>query len=252
MNSSTNESVGNAGLVLGMMAKFWTVGAVKTRLGRTTGMHQSARIHKLFVQVLSENLASAADHRVAVVTPSQKINRFAQQISPEWTMANQSDGDLGQRMMHWFVQTLVGADTDTQNRDGLSGSTAVLIGADCPMIDQAAIDSAGEALQSHDVVLGPALDGGYYLIGLRGPWKNAFEQLFDSMPWSTEDVLPLTMERCKTAGLSVATLEEREDIDTIDSLNRLCVQLRSASTTNDGWGELADQIETILSKEPSE
>ena len=238
-------------VVLGLMAKFWTAGNVKTRLGKTIGMHQSARLHKLFVTVLTNALADAADGRVAVVTPPQKEKRFASQISDQWTTSLQSDGDLGDRMMHWFQQSL-GDHSVNDNSPPLDA--AVLIGADCPLIDPATIESAavllggphGEPGEGHDVVLGPAMDGGYYLIGLRGPWHTRYEKLFRDMTWSSEDVLDETVRRCQASDLTFALLDQREDIDTIDSLNRLRSELKSRESSGTAEETLATQIEAIL------
>jgi hypothetical protein len=69
-------------------------------------------------------------------------------------------------------------------------------------------------LAAHDVVLGPALDGGYYLIGLRKPSP----ELFAGIPWSTDRVLPLTQQKAAALGLHTALLPVRRDIDTIDDL----------------------------------
>lgn len=246
--------------MLGMMAKFWTLGEVKTRLGRSTGMHQAARIHQLFVQKLSKSLAHSADQRVAVVTPANQASRFAAQISPQWSIVCQSDGDLGQRMMNWFSHTLGQPDPVDPHSSGDDASPspfagqrmAVLIGADCPLIDPDVIESAASKLESHDVVLGPADDGGYYLIGLRGPWRSDYESLFVSMPWSSDAVMSETRTRCQNQRLALATLENREDIDTIESLDRLRTLLRSREDVDSSARDLLQQIDSVLcQKEPT-
>jgi glycosyltransferase A (GT-A) superfamily protein (DUF2064 family) len=106
-------------------------------------------------------------------------------------------------------------------------------------------------LRAHDVVLGPAADGGYYLIGLRGPWVShqaGFETLFQNMPWSTARVLPITRERLKTAGLSFTELETREDVDTIVELNHLRASLETAGGRE---AKLRAGIERILREDSS-
>ncbi|QDT08590.1 2-phospho-L-lactate guanylyltransferase [Planctomycetes bacterium K23_9] len=216
------------------MAKFWTAGSVKTRLGQRIGMHQSARLHKLFVQVLTQALAKAGDHRVAVVTPTAKAKRFGSQISTAWTVDHQSEGDLGQRMMAWFIHSLQ------------RNQSAILIGGDCPLIDVATIQNASDQLARHDIVLGPAIDGGYYLIGLRGPWDKRFERLFVDMPWSSDQVLSITQQRSADAGLRIATINPREDIDTVEALDRLRAWLRESNATSESHRFLHEQIQAIL------
>jgi rSAM/selenodomain-associated transferase 1 len=212
------------------MAKFWTAGKVKTRLGRRVGMHQSARLHKLFVRVLTDRLASSADQRFAVVTPRAKARRLASQISGAWNIAHQSEGDLGDRMMHWIGQSLGAFDA------------AILIGADCPLIDHKTIEQASDQLLHHDVVLGPAIDGGYYLIGAKGPWNDRLANLFVDMPWSSDQVLTQTVNRCQANALAVALLEEREDIDTLEALDRL----RNELAVTNRHADLLQQIDEIL------
>ena len=86
---------------------------------------------------------------------------------------------------------------------------ALLIGTDAPALDAACLRVARDALDVHDAVLGPALDGGYVLIGLRRPAPR----LFEAMPWSTPQVLALTRERLHAAGLHHAELPPLHDID---------------------------------------
>ncbi len=193
-------------------------------------MHQSARLHKLFVRVLTDSLATSADQRFAVVSPQEKANRFASQISGKWNIAHQSDGDLGRRMSHWIQQSL-----DTFD-------AAILIGADCPLIDKVAIEEASDRLLDHDVVIGPAIDGGYYLIGAKGPWNDRLAKLFVDMPWSSDQVLTQTLGRCQANGLAVALLEEREDIDAVEALERL----RSELAAKNNLADLLQQIDAIL------
>ena len=138
-------------------------------------------------------------------------------------------------MQRWFVHNL-----------RTESSRAILIGADCPRLDVGEIEQAGKLLQTKQVVLGPAADGGYYLIGLRGAWQpneSRFETLFHDVPWSTEQVLSVTRGRLKAAGLSITELETREDVDTIDELRNLCKSLEQAT---DRHTELKKGIDRIL------
>jgi hypothetical protein len=156
-------------------------------------------------------------------------------LDGQWDIKSQGAGNLGERMQRWFIHNL-----------GTRSSRAILIGADCPRLDAGHIEKASEILQTREVVLGPAADGGYYLIGLRGAWQSnesRFETLFHDVPWSTEQVLNVTRGRLEAAGLSFAELETREDVDTIDELRNLCESLEQAT---DRHADLKQGIDRIL------
>jgi len=129
-----------------------------------------------------------------------------------WREAIQSDGDLGERLEHAFDTMLT------------PHSRAVIIGADCPLLDGAKLWKAFAALDRVDVVLGPATDGGYTLIGLRKPAPD----LFRGVDWSTDAVLAQTLAGARTLGLRVETLAALDDLDTPDDLARLVATLAFA------------------------
>lgn len=224
-------------MTVGVMTKYWRPGQVKTRLAATIGDQKAADLHQVFLRHLCVALAAAGQRRQLVVTPWVDEPLFASHldrwgVAADWSLADQGVGDLGQRMQRWFRGALA------------DHPLAILIGADCPLVDADAIATAGESLCRADVVLGPAADGGYYLIGMTA---NAATQcdvstLFTDVPWSTGRVHEITLERCRTAGLLVATLPQREDIDTVDELNRLR-QLISDDPTQ---STLRDSIESVL------
>jgi rSAM/selenodomain-associated transferase 1 len=230
--------------VLGVLAKYWTPGQVKTRLARAVGLATAAEIHRQFVIHLSTSLRTVADRRIFVVAPSERQSEF-QSVLPAgcWETAPQADGDLGRRMEAWFRESLA---TGAPNQQVHS----VLIGADCPCLHESELNAAFQALSGSDVVLGPASDGGYYLIGLRGPWRDENRRLFDEMPWSSEHVYEQTRTRIDQAGLSLSLLPEREDIDTVDELNRLRRLLKSPAEPGNVAQRLAEQLDTILGPTP--
>jgi hypothetical protein len=117
-------------------------------------------------------------------------------------VTRQAGADLGQRMSGAFKQ-------------GLAGYPAVLlVGSDCPGIDAGYLRAAREALHRVPVVLGPAEDGGYVLIGMR----SFIPRLFDDIPWGTGQVLAVTRERLVELGLEWVELEVRADIDRPEDL----------------------------------
>jgi rSAM/selenodomain-associated transferase 1 len=95
---------------------------------------------------------------------------------------------------------------------GTGARRVVVIGSDCPEIASDDIEKAWAALREFDLVLGPATDGGYWLLGLRAPQP----QLFRGIPWSSATVLNETLARARPTGLSVHLLRELSDIDTVE------------------------------------
>ena len=228
-------------VTLGLMAKYWTPGRVKTRLATAIGSEAAAELHKLFVENLTQTLSNTVTRRVAVVSPADAEVRFAACINSNWSTTIQSDGDLGNRIQSWFRDTLSQESTDA----------AILIGADCPILDNKIIQTAVARLVRHGLVLGPAIDGGYYLIGLRSPWMKALEHLFTDVPWSTDQVFKETLLRAASIGLSVATLDRQEDVDTIAELQRLRKSIQNSMSSNLTHRTLSMQIDAIMTKHAS-
>ncbi|TWU05719.1 FAD-dependent oxidoreductase [Stieleria varia] len=215
---------------LGVMAKYWSAGAVKTRLAAAIGSANAAALHRLFCLHLADQLGQSGESRWFVVSPPERLAAFRQELPDTWETCLQSDGDLGHRMMTWFRSQM----QVSQRHDDDGGSTAtsrrvpnrcILIGADCPTLDAGTIQLAFEHLATHDVVLGPARDGGYYLIGFSGQWSPRYESLMQEMPWSSDQVFDETVKRVRAAELSLALLPTMEDIDTITELQNLQTQL---------------------------
>lgn len=125
------------------------------------------------------------------------------------TMGRQAPGDLGARLRAAFNDAFA-----------TGAERAVAIGADCPGVEADDLVAAASALGRAEVVVGPAEDGGYWLVGIRRPaWPRA-AVLFDRVPWSTDAVLATTRARADEAGLAVAQIATRYDIDTAADLER--------------------------------
>lgn len=178
-------------------------GTVKTRLGREIGHDQATALYR---RMGEEQLARIP---VEMRTEVHYAPRGARPDMVEWLgkrhYRSQTGGDLGARLSHSFA---------TGFRRGYGPVFA--IGADCPDLDSACLHEAVESLANHDVVIGPASDGGYYLIGLRAPAPS----LFTGIEWSTPTVFADTMQRAKEQELRVALLPERLDIDDLPTLQR--------------------------------
>ena len=113
----------------------------------------------------------------------------------------QYQGELGERMLAGFRAAFAAGH-----------DRAVIIGSDCPGIDTAYLATAFAALEDDDVVIGPALDGGYTLLGMR----VLTPELFEDVAWSTDAVLPTTLERAATAGRTVKQLAPLSDVDYLE------------------------------------
>jgi len=124
-------------------------------------------------------------------------NRFSYRV--------QCGGDLGKRMSYAFARGFE-----------RGYKSIIAIGSDCPELDEACLRQAADLLTKTDVVLGPASDGGYYLIGLRMDEPRLFEEI----PWSTEKVLETSLLRIAETGLSHALLDTKEDVDDLPGFRR--------------------------------
>lgn len=124
-------------------------------------------------------------------------------------MKPQGEGNLGERMARAMHQALDEAD-------------AVLIfGTDCPYVESCDVETATEALLSSEVVIGPAADGGYWMIGVR----NAEPEIFTNISWSTDQVLGQTFDKIKKLGLNCFQLRTLEDVDDLESWERVAAML---------------------------
>jgi len=246
---ASSDRVAREALVL--MAKFWQPGRVKTRLATTIGVAAAASLHAMFTQRLTRSLERSADWRQVRVSPDDCCAEMADAISPHWSLAGQGDGDLGQRMWRGFCQCFT------------AGATrVVMIGADLPTLGHPAIASAFQQLASCDLVLGPAIDGGYYLIGLnRRPGGDGnqirvpaedflrFQPLFGKLPcsiinWGTSSVFSDTLSIAARCGLTVKQLEVCEDVDHWPDLLRLLQRLERSTASDDT--SFAAQIRATL------
>lgn len=201
---------------LGVFAKYWEAGAVKTRLARTIGFAAAAELHRSFVATTLRRFRHVGASRSVWMWPPECAESFsetvAELVSDSWRVRLQSAGDLGWRMREYFAATLP------------HSGRAVLIGSDSPDLPAERIDEAFSALGTHDVVLVPSRDGGYCLVGM----SSWIPQIFDNMAWSTPGVLATTLSRLDSAGARYVLLNDWEDIDDVADLARLKARLAAA------------------------
>jgi rSAM/selenodomain-associated transferase 1 len=188
-----------------LFAKWPAPGRVKTRLSPAL---PPALAHDLYRAMLEDALGTAAGARAGerfVYWADAPQPRGGVSVPGSIAERDQEGADLGERIEHAFGELL-----------RASGDRAVIVGADCPALDASTITASFEALATHDAVLGPARDGGYYLVGLARPAPA----LFRGIEWGSGRVLEQTLERARAAGLTVARLETLDDLDTPADLAR--------------------------------
>ena len=179
-------------------------GAAKTRLIPALGAEGAAELYRLLAEEeIRRTIPLEGDYRrLFFYAPREAGHRMAEWLRGE-TLVPQEGPDLGARMAAAF---------DEAFRRG--ASRVAIIGTDVPFVSRETVLEAFRALDDHDLVIGPAHDGGYYLLAVDRP-RHA---LFQGIAWSTGSVLAATVERAGTLGLAVRLLEPMRDIDTLDDL----------------------------------
>ncbi|MCE2497265.1 MAG: TIGR04282 family arsenosugar biosynthesis glycosyltransferase [Flavobacteriales bacterium] len=173
------------------------IGKVKTRLAETIGQEEALIV---YVKLLKHT------REVALKVDAFKQLYYSDQVVAHdlWSAEGfakyvQSDGDLGERMKSAFEQSF-----------SEGAKKVVIIGSDCYELEPAHVDAAFKALDNSDFVIGPAWDGGYYLLGCKQP----ADFLFEGISWSTDSVFDETRRAIVSRGFTLGTLEELRDIDT--------------------------------------
>lgn len=176
------------------------VGAVKTRLAAGLGAEGACAAYRRMIDHLMPAVRASGCSVEFRYTPDDAGDEFSRWREPGWALTPQGAGDLGARLEHAFAASVAAG-----------YERALAIGTDCPYLTVPDLREASAALDSHEVVLGPALDGGYWLIGLR----RLYPELFHKIPWSSAEVMQVTLQRARSAHLSVHCLRELGDIDTL-------------------------------------
>jgi rSAM/selenodomain-associated transferase 1 len=210
--SPATEPVGIA-----VLAKSPVAGTVKTRLAMMLGVEGATALHERFVARTVEAAAQAATGPVTIWGSPDERHPFFHELARQFplVLARQPDGDLGERMHAAIARA--------------NGPTLV-IGTDCPLMTATLLRDAAEVLRGGaDVVVFPADDGGYVLIGLRYPVLD----LFTNMAWSTEGVMMETRQRMRHLGLSWREPAHLWDVDRPSDVRRM---------QREGMGQLLEGI----------
>ncbi|MGA7937789.1 MAG: TIGR04282 family arsenosugar biosynthesis glycosyltransferase [Kovacikia sp.] len=181
-------------------------GKAKTRLIPALGPRGAAELHR---QMAEYTLAQVRQFRamrslsVEVRFVGGDLTQMEGWLGSDLAYKPQGAGDLGDRMFHACQSAW---------NDGYH--SMVILGTDCPELDAALLQKAFQELQQQDLVVGPATDGGYYLIGLRQP----VPELFQGITWSTSTVFQQTLEIAAALGLTIACLPTLSDVDQPEDL----------------------------------
>jgi rSAM/selenodomain-associated transferase 1 len=192
-----------------IFTRFPEPGRVKTRLIPVLGPQGSADLHRRLTALTIEWAFELMERQLVQVdiyfdggTSEQMKACFGSHLH----FTRQIDGDLGQRLIAAIGKVEV---------------PTVVVGTDCPRLGGSEVVRAFEALETRDLVLGPARDGGYYLIGL----KKLTPQIFIDIEWGTSDVCRVTQEVAARQGLTVSLLQVLDDVDRPEDLQRLDARL---------------------------
>lgn len=184
-----------------LFTRYPVPGTTKTRLIPALGPERAADLQRQMTEYLVAEM-----NRFCTQHPASLEIRYtgaSKSHMQKWlpdvrTFRPQGEGGLGTRLSRAFAHGFT---------DGVPAM--VMIGADCPGITPSILAQAFSALTEHDLVLGPAVDGGYYLIGLR---RHA-PRLFRDMPWGSGALMQQTMAVARTLNLTVSLLEQLADVD---------------------------------------
>ena len=201
---------------MAVMAKAPRTGDVKTRLVPPLRVEEAAKLSACFLKDITANFLLAGE-RMPVAgfiaySPPGSESLFRDLVHPKIRLLPPRRIGLGYSLLH-----------ATEDLLEAGYGSVCLVNADSPTLPTSLLVGAVEALRAPGdrVVLGPAVDGGYYLIGLKRPHRR----LFEDIAWSTEQVFRQTLDRAASIGLEVTTLPAWYDVDDAASLRWLCAEV---------------------------
>jgi rSAM/selenodomain-associated transferase 1 len=180
-------------------------GKVKTRLASAIGDELAVKLYRRFLLEMLSTLNRGTFLFYLCFYPGDSLNDLKNWLGDHYLYAPQMGENLGERMKNGFIEAF-----------SMNFKRVVLIGSDIPDLPLEFIEEAFTALRNHDVVVGPAVDGGYYLIGFRN--ETFSPKMFEGIPWSTDRVFENTMKILAQEGRTVHTLQPLRDIDTVEDL----------------------------------
>ncbi len=188
--------------------KYPEPGKVKTRLAKSIGNEAAANAYRGLAESGFRTLQelTASEFKITVMfDPPEKESEIKEWLSGASDYVAQKGNDLGERLTQAFQESF-----------GEEACAVIALGSDTLGLKKEVIEKAFDNLQFYDVVIGPAKDGGYYLIGC----KEFHESLFENIPWSTPEVLKATLGWTREEELSHCLLPELEDLDELKISNK--------------------------------
>jgi rSAM/selenodomain-associated transferase 1 len=186
------------------------LGKVKTRLAVDLGKEETLDIYRQLIDATYKALQPLKNTEIFIFF-SDYIEELPSDVPFNFTGYLQKGNDLGERMLNAFTGVF---------KKGYE--SIVIIGTDCPYLNKEILNNAFKILEENDVALGPAKDGGYYLLGL----KTVIPELFKNIPWSTDKVLELSVDVIRSKKLSFRLLPLLSDIDTLEDWKDFKIYLK--------------------------
>ena len=178
---------------------------MKTRLASAIGDKLAVKLYKRFLLEMLFTLNGGTFVFYLCYSPESPLSNLKDWLGDHYLYMVQTGEDLGERMKNGFVEAI-----------SMNFKRVVLIGSDIPDLPLEFIEEAFTSLREKDAVIGPSLDGGYYLIGFK---KETFSpRVFEGIHWSTASVFEKTLRVLQQEGLAVHTLQPLRDIDTVEDL----------------------------------
>ena len=179
------------------------LGLVKTRLAKSIGDAKALQVYLLLLEKCKLETSKVDANRFLYY--SEGIIKNDTWSTSNFIKKSQFEGDLGERIIHAFHEVFID-----------SSGPSIIIGSDCYDLDSDVIEEAFQKLKEFDLVLGPANDGGYYLLGINKMSKDIFRDI----DWSTEKVLKQTLEAAQEEKMTYFLLKELIDLDTFEDLEK--------------------------------
>ncbi len=193
-------------------------GKVKTRLHDYLSENLCVDLYKAFLKdTLDFTDKIACEHKIIAYDSNGRSPEYLKNIAPRYTFYKQKHGSLGGRMHNAF-----------RFAKDAGASKVIIIGSDSPTLPASTIKKAFSLLDRADLVLGPSLDGGYYLIGLKSPCAG----IFKDVTWSSPKVLKETLKNAKKLKKRVVLLDKMYDIDDVKALLLYKNDLRKKKNRN--------------------
>jgi uncharacterized protein len=190
-----------------VFTRYPEAGKTKTRLTPELGAEGAAELQRRMAEHAISRVRELSKIRpisIEVRYQGGDLSLMRQWLGSEILYREQEGADLGEKMLTAFVEAF---------RNGVE--RVLLMGTDCPGISAPILEKAFGELDQSDLALGPAADGGYYLIGL----KTAYPELFSNVPWGTKEVLESTLEIARLRGLGAGLVDRLHDVDRPEDLH---------------------------------